>query len=149
MTRPLTVIIPGKPDKQDRPRGANIKGHVVIYDTKESKDAKKKIAEATAAAIKEQGWKVPVDEPLSVVISAYFPFFKSWTKKELAAALSGEARPISKPDADNILKVYLDGLVEGGAMRDDALVVELHGFKYYAEEPRTIIKVDRVRNNNG
>jgi len=148
--KPLVVKIDGDPFKQDRPRVAVIKGHAVVYDKKESKEGKKIIAEHTALAMAEQNWDtIPIDQPVAMVVTAYFSVPKSWPKQKRADALAGKIRPTSKPDVDNIQKIYMDGLVDGGAMQDDASVVESHSYKYYAETPSTVITLDSVRTTDG
>lgn len=150
MTKPLTIVIYGKPKQQDRPRATVIKGHAVVYDTKVSKDGKREIADATEIAVQEQKWeKANPGEALSIVVTAYIEIPKSFTKKQKEDALAGRLRPTSKPDTDNIAKIYMDGVVYGGAMHDDALIVEQHCSKWYSLEPRTVINIDRIGNGNG
>lgn len=48
------------------------------------------------------------------------------------AALVGRARPIGKPDPDNVAKLYLDGL-NGTAWLDDSQIADLRVVKRYAD----------------
>lgn len=77
--------------------------------------------------------------PIRVEITAYYPFLKSWTKAEQAI---GEGAPkITRPDADNISKIYLDALNEI-AWTDDNIITELTVRKLYSREPCVVIEVE-------
>ena len=57
--------------------------------------------------------------------------------------LSGEQRPMKKPDLDNVVKAVLDGC-NAVAFRDDALVVELTARKLYAEAAGVDVVITRI-----
>ena len=59
--------------------------------------------------------------PIRVGIIAYFKIAKSWNKEKKVAAAMGKISP-GKPDADNIIKIVLDGLNKV-AYEDDQQVV--------------------------
>ena len=46
-----------------------------------------------------------------------------------------------KPDLDNVVKAILDGLANGGAIRTDSRVVEIHARKEYGDLPETRVKL--------
>jgi Holliday junction resolvase RusA-like endonuclease len=70
------------------------------------------------------------DAPLFVQITAGYEPPKSWAKKR--KALSIGAYKLTKPDADNIAKFYLD-CMNGLVYEDDNQVASLHVEKVYAE----------------
>ena len=61
---------------------------------------------------------------MSVTIKAYHPIPRSAPKYKREAMLSGELVPLTKPDADNVLKLVLDAL-NGLAYLDDKQVTRL------------------------
>jgi Holliday junction resolvase RusA-like endonuclease len=42
-------------------------------------------------------------------------------------------RPSVKPDLDKLIRSTCDGLKTGGLFQDDALIIEIHAEKYYAD----------------
>lgn len=93
-------------------------------------ESSKKVAPWRAAvslAVKE-AWldhyeKVVFDGPVSVDITFYLP--RPRTVKR--------ALPHVPPDVDKLCRSTLDGLVQGGALVDDSLVVHLRADKQYAD----------------
>lgn len=85
------------------------------------------------------------NEPLEVIIRAYYEIPKSWSKKNRQAALDREAFPTKKPDADNIAKVVCDAL-NGLAYNDDKQIVDLLVMKRYASVggPRVEVAISSI-----
>lgn len=81
--------------------------------------------------------------PLKAKIKAYYYIPKSYTKKKRLEIEKGLARPMKKPDLDNIAKIILDSL-NGVAYIDDKQIVELEIKKYYSEQPRVEVEIGRV-----
>ena len=79
-------------------------------------------------------------EMLGIRVLAYFAVPKSASKAKRAAMLSGEIRPMKKPDGDNILKAVCDAL-NGVAYGDDAQIVDKAVHKWYSEQPRLEIEI--------
>ena len=77
---------------------------------------------------------------VSVDIVYYKTPPKNWTKKKLKEALSGDLRPTSKPDNDNVEKCIFDALNKI-FYSDDAQIVENSTKKFYALEPSIEIDV--------
>ncbi len=48
---------------------------------------------------------------------------------------SAPRHPWGKPDLDKLARSTLDGLVQAGVLADDALVVDMHARKEYADSP--------------
>ena len=64
-------------------------------------------------------------------------------KKERSLRLSGSHRPVVKPDTDNYIKSTLDGL-NGLLWEDDNQIVDLIAHKYYSDNPRVEVEVNKV-----
>lgn len=125
----MRIVIQGKPKYQKRHRHGN--GRTWNPSAKD----KKAIKLSAQAQVNEK----PYDIPLSVEITAYYPFLKSWTKSQKAI---GEGAPkITKPDADNIAKLYCDAL-NGVAWTDDNIITKLTVRKLYSREPCVVIDVE-------
>lgn len=87
------------------------------------------------------------DQPLEVIIYAYYEIPKSMSKKDKQAVMDGKLFPTKKPDADNIAKVICDAL-NGMAYKDDKQIVDLHLMKRYAGskgEPYVAVTIKPVR----
>ena len=79
----------------------------------------------------EAGGEYMGEKLMQVDIRAFYPIPKTWSKKKKQAAASGELRPTTKPDCDNVIKVVLDAL-NGVAYYDDKQVVCVSCSKYYS-----------------
>jgi Holliday junction resolvase RusA-like endonuclease len=95
------------------------------------------------AADRQMNGAAPLAGPVRVVIEARFAVAPSWPKKRRAAALAGELRPCSKPDADNLLKCVdsFNGII----WQDDRQVVEATVYKVYSETPGLTIMVSELK----
>lgn len=87
-------------------------------------------------------------EKLSGAIGATLTFCfqppKSVSKKKRAEMLSGITKPVTvSKDIDNLAKAVLDAL-NGIAYDDDRQVVALIARKEYAEEAKTIVKLEEI-----
>ena len=89
------------------------------------------------------GHIVPLEGPVSVTIKAYHPIPRSAPKYKQQAMLSGELVPLTKPDADNVLKLVLDAL-NGLAYLDDKQVTHLRYQKRYALEAAVYVRVEEA-----
>ncbi len=81
----------------------------------------------------------PLDVPVRVEVDFYLPRPKyHFGTGRNAGILKGTApsRPSGVPDIDKLCRSTLDGLKEGGAYRDDSLVVSLSAEKKYVTEER-------------
>ena len=88
----------------------------------------------------------PLIGPLEVVIWVYWPPPVSLSQKKRALALDGKIRPVTRPDCDNYCKAICDAFT-GIVWVDDSQIVALHVYKYYAEKPRVLVKVDSAIDN--
>jgi Holliday junction resolvase RusA-like endonuclease len=80
----------------------------------------------------------PIAVPVHAEITVDLPVPASWSAKRQDAALRGEIRPTSRPDADNYVKSAMDA-INAIAVTDDSLVVELVAAKRYARIPKLSI----------
>ncbi len=86
-------------------------------------------------------------EPISMTIRADYEIPKSFSKKKQIEALSGKLRPTTKPDLDNIAKIVCDALNKV-AYYDDNQVIELHVSKFYSKQPKLVIHLKEVKDEN-
>lgn len=89
----------------------------------------------------------PIEGPISIRMTAYFPIPKSWPKRRINEAMIRCLPVEKKPDIDNILKSVLDGL-NGVAFKDDSQVFSVYCDKFYSEKPRTQVAIE-VREQSG
>ncbi len=79
--------------------------------------------------------------PCDVHYKAYFPTPKSFNKIETFMAEIGLNRPLTKPDFDNIEKLYSD-MYNSNVWIDDALTIDATIGKYYSILPRVEIELN-------
>lgn len=80
------------------------------------------------------------DEPLRLMIRAYFPIPKSASKIKRRQMILGQILPTKKPDFDNITKVCGDSL-NGLAYNDDCQIISCYFEKFYGETPRVEVEI--------
>ena len=83
------------------------------------------------------------DIPVAVEVRAFYQIPKSVSKKRTKTMLSGETRPLKRPDTDNVLKSILDAM-NGFAFYDDSQVTDISASKYYSDAPRVEVTVKEV-----
>jgi Holliday junction resolvase RusA-like endonuclease len=132
----IQFTVYGTPVAQGRPRFSSQGGFTRAYDPKKSKDFKKYVKLVAA----ENRPKKLLEGPVQLFIRVYKPTLKNFSKKKLAAAESGELRPLTKPDVDNYVKGIKDACNQI-LWKDDSQVVELLASKWYSEKPRIEIMV--------
>ncbi|MFR0607600.1 RusA family crossover junction endodeoxyribonuclease [Limosilactobacillus balticus] len=135
----IRLEFPFAPVAQARTRATNRKGKIVVYDPSNTAQYKRQVS---IVAMKHMLGKKPLEGPLSVKIRFYRPIQKSLTKKVRENRLSGKERPIVKPDLSNYVKAIEDGL-NGIIWKDDNLIVHEETDKFYSENPRVEIEVEK------
>lgn len=90
-----------------------------------------------------QGGKFYGEKALCIEIVAFYSIPKAFSKVKRNKAISGDIRPTTKPDGDNIIKVVLDAL-NGVAYTDDKAVVSVCCSKYYSTSPRVQVKIEKI-----
>jgi Holliday junction resolvase RusA-like endonuclease len=82
----------------------------------------------------------PVSGPVHVEILVGKEVPVSKPKRTKQAMLSGEIRPMTKPDLDNVIKAVLDGCNKI-AYLDDKQIVSLETQAFYVDEPRVRVRI--------
>lgn len=138
-SRAITITLRGEPRGKSRPRAFLKRGakglKVGLYtpdDTRNYEAAIRVVAQA------EMKLSPALDEPLEMQLVAVFTPPRSWSEKKQQAALRGEVAYDKRPDLDNIVKAWADGL-NGVVYRDDALIVRKVAEKRYG--PQALVAV--------
>ena len=135
----IKLIIPGEPVAKARPRITKYGAHT---------PAKTKNYESL---VKElyfiKHGQTLLEGQLKAVIKAYFTIPKSTSKKRRALMLSGDIRPVKRPDWDNIGKIVTDALNKV-AYKDDSQIVTATVEKYYSEKPRVEVEINKIKGGN-
>jgi Holliday junction resolvase RusA-like endonuclease len=134
---PITIIIGGEPVAKGRPRMTR-RGFAYTPAA-----TRKYEAHGRLAAQQAMDGRPPIAVPVRAEITVDLPVPASWSLKRQAAALRGEIRPTSRPDADNYIKAALDA-VNAIVVVDDALIVELMALKCYAPVAKLPIRITEL-----
>ena len=127
------IEIPLEPVAKGRPRLS--RGHAYTPE-------KTRVYEEAVGLIASRAFKSPLTSPIAVDISFYLPAPKSWSEAKKRMAVTGEIRPVSRPDIDNLGKAICDAC-NGIVWTDDSLIVDMHLQEFYGE-PRTVLKVEEL-----
>ena len=128
MTFMLNFHVDGDPVPKGRPKFTSIAGFMRTYTPRKTVDYELTVRAAAKAAM---GPTDLLETPVGVYLYIRLPIPKSHSKKRRDACLSGQEKPIKKPDIDNLAKSILDGM-NGVIWKDDAQIVSLHVTKVYA-----------------
>ena len=120
--------IPGPPQGKARPRMTK-RGHV--YTPQATRDYEDAIA---GIALKAMKGRMPIDGPVYLSLTAYYPVPASWSERKKLRAIAGDESPTVKPDLDNVLKAVADAL-NGIVYLDDKQIVASELFKKYSSLP--------------
>ena len=132
----VSFCVPGPPVGKARPRVTKA-GHA--YTPQKTRDYEKLVRacyESQIGTIKFVGRK-----PLEVLIEAEFPIPKSASKKKQAEMV--DTYHVNKPDADNLAKSILDGLV-GVAIEDDSAVSVHTVVKTWSNSPCVYVHIQET-----
>lgn len=122
----------GTPAPQGSKRAFVARGRAIITEqVKRSGPWRDRVA---AAGVQAMGGASPFNVPVAVVI-----LFRVPRPKKVKRPF-----PSVAPDIDKLTRALLDGLTAGGVLTDDALVVDLHVTKRYAEVPSAVVSVSTV-----
>ena len=148
--RALAFRVDGDPVGAARPRVTVRGSFASAYMPKAHTAAEARIADAARVAFRDLAGsqRTPFDEPVAVQIRAVHgrPAALVPRPRSRKAIPLGRMWRTTKPDADNIAKIVLDGLVKAGVMVDDTRVVRLTVTKEYvaiepAEGPHVHVEV--------
>lgn len=131
----LRFKVAGKAQGLDRSRTAS-NGH--RFDSEKNRTNKAIIRMKAERAAEDEGEILPLKcdgRGYSICLFVTVKPPKSYTKKRLRAIEMGKEHPTSKPDLDNVEKLFLDGLK--GILEDDRMVTSLTSRKRYGEADET------------
>ena len=137
MTFMVMYTVYGEPVGKGRPRFAKRGNFVSTYTPLKTKTYEDEIRMMAKAAM---GSSEPLETPVTVAIYIRVGIPTSFSKQKRKDAIEGILKPTKKPDADNVLKCFLDGMNEIVYL-DDKQVVNIHLTKVYAETPAVEIMV--------
>lgn len=140
----ITIRLAGVPEGKGRARSTMIKprGKPAFISNYTPANTRRYESNLKFVAQEVMGERAPLEGPLKVCVFASFPVPASWSKKKQAAALAGQIRPTTKPDADNLMKV-LDALNQV-VWRDDSQIVDGFVRKFYSETPGLAVTIEPV-----
>lgn len=124
----VQFTVDANPVPKGRPKFSKIGGFVRTYTPKKTSDYETIVRETAQQAM---GPTEPLETPTAVYLYIRLPIPQSYSKKRKEACLSGQEKPIKKPDIDNLAKSILDG-INGVIWKDDSQIVSLHITKVYA-----------------
>ena len=137
----MQFIVEGKPQGKARAR--------TFYNSRAGKmqsitpEKTKSYEDLIRWKYKAAGGKYYGEKTLQVVIRAYYPIPKGFSKAKVNDAIERKLRPITKPDCDNIIKVVLDAL-NGVAYYDDKQVICVSCNKYYAQQGYLCVDINEI-----
>lgn len=137
MMAALQFTVPGQPQGKGRPRIGRVGPHARMFTPAKTAAYEALVALAAQEAM---GSRELITGPVQCALSLRCQIPSSWSRRKREAALAGELRPTTRPDADNVVKAVFDGL-NGVAWHDDVQVVELSVAKVYADTPGVFVTV--------
>jgi len=133
----IRFAVPGQPQGKGRPKFSTIAGHASARTPEKTVVYENLIRMQYQSAVADK--RFPDDAPLMVTISTFYQMPKS-SRKKTEQMLSGEIRPITKPDWDNVGKVVCDAL-NTIAYKDDSRIVDASVRKFYSARPRVEVTI--------
>ena len=131
--------ITGEPMGKQRPKFVRNGGFVRTYTPKETVNYEQWVKMCYTSA----GGQHLGSGPIGIEVSVFYKIPKSFSKKKRQMAIDRELAPTVKPDCDNVLKIICDSL-NGIAYDDDKQIVHAVVNKYYAEQPRVLVAIDKL-----
>ena len=123
-----------------------VKGRPVVYDTPELKDARRKfMAYLKGAKHRISGWDYifPMDGPVRLVTKWIWPCDPKFYVNANKAHKEGEWK-VSKPDTDNLIKLFKDCMTRCCFWHDDAQVCSEITEKFYGNRPGIYVRVETL-----
>lgn len=94
-------------------------------------------------AIKPHAPSMLINCPIEMTQEFYLPIPKASPKTIYKLMLSKTIMPTKKPDIDNMAYIITNAL-KGIVYQDDNLICILHLYKFYSDNPRTVIKINLI-----
>jgi len=134
----LHLTIPGVPIAKGRPKLTTQGGFARAYTPVKTRRYEDQIR---CEAYDVMAGREPLQEPVSVTVTAYVQPPKRLSSAKRIDACAGVLKPQTRPDVDNYAKAALDGC-NAIVFRDDSLVTDLIVRKRYSETPRLVITIE-------
>ena len=121
-----------------------IGSRTITYDPQRSKNYKQPVRFWVTQHLKRLDAFKPYKIPIHVDLTFHIGIPLSWDKEKRIKAISGQIKPSSRPDIDNLAKAVLDSC-NGLLWVDDCIITDLSARKQYtAELARVVIKITEV-----
>jgi crossover junction endodeoxyribonuclease RusA len=130
----LRVVVNGKPAPQGSKR--HVGNGRMIEMSKAVGPWREAVRGETQAAITATRWLSPPGWPVLIDVVFYLPrpaAHYGTGRNGGVVKHSAPGYPAGRPDVDKLARAVLDGLTMGGALADDAQVVELQARKRWAD----------------
>ncbi len=108
-----------------------VKGKPMFYEPPELKAARAKLMAHLGRFIPDK----PYTHPVRLIMKWCFPISGKHVNGEYKA---------TKPDIDNVQKLFFDCMTDVGFWEDDVLVVSLIAEKFFADLPGIYVRVEEV-----
>lgn len=141
MRQKVKFTVLGEPEGKGRPRFRKAGPYVQTYTPDKTVSYENLIKMEYRRQCNDV--KFPPDAQLDVRITAYYGIPKSKSKKVKTLMAEKKIRPLKKPDADNVVKVFLDALNKL-AFHDDVQVVDLQLRRFYSYDPRVVVTIQEA-----
>lgn len=122
-----------------------VRGRVVVYDPPRLKDARQKFMSLLAREA-ERAQRVEDGEPL-LPLEGPVRLVTKWLFEVDDEHDSGQWKT-TKPDTDNLIKLFKDCMTRTGWWCDDAQVCSEITEKFYADRPGIYVRVERIQQND-
>ena len=132
----IEFTVKGLPVAKGRPRVTRYG----TYTPRKTKDYEKLVQYSFKNQCKGQA----LQGALKIRIDFYMYIPKNTSKKRRKLKNDKEILPTKRPDFDNLTKSITDAL-NGLAFEDDNQIVEAHIYKYYSDEPRAVVKIEKIQ----
>ena len=122
-----------------------VRGRVVVYDPPRLRDVRQKFMTLLAREA-ERAQRVEDGEPL-LPLEGPVRLVTKWLFEVDDAHESGQWKT-TKPDTDNLIKLFKDCMTRTGWWYDDAQVCSEITEKFHADRPGIYVRVERIRQND-
>ncbi|MBX3703975.1 MAG: RusA family crossover junction endodeoxyribonuclease [Steroidobacteraceae bacterium] len=133
----IEFFVPTEPQGKKSPVAARFGNHTRILKSAKTRRYEEMV---TLFASQAMAGAAPIDEAVTIAVTAVLSVPASWSQRKRQQALSGLIIPTRKPDGSNIVKSIEDGC-KGVVFRDDALVSDGSWSKRYGATPGVQVRI--------
>ena len=133
----VTIEVAGKPQGKGRARTfrrGNFIGHYTPENTRTYEGL------IRSAALDAMGSRARFEGPVELRLTAIFDIPESYSRTKKSEAMAGVIKPTKKPDLDNIIKAFCDGM-NGVVFKDDVQIVRGEYAKKYGPQAKVVATV--------